>query len=502
MKVLLDTNIVIHREASTIVNDEIGTLFGWLDRLHYKKCIHPITVEEIRQHKDPKIIHSMEVKLKSYEIMPTIAPIDPRIQQLLNSDMTQNSKNDSKMLNELVCGRVNLIITEDKGIHNKAVLLSQSNNVFTIDSFLEKTAKEHPGFIDYQILSIRKEYFGNIDLEDPFFNQFKEDYIGFSNWFNGKADEQAYVCMSERKIIGFLYLKEENIGEDYSDISPTFNKAKRLKIGCLKVMPTHYRLGERFIKIIFDNALNLGVDEIYTTVFNKRAGQLMLITFLNSWGFYKHGTKETPSGIEEVYVRNFRPAVNNNYPNLSFPYFSLKKRIFLVSIYPQYHTELFPDSILRTESPLDFVENQPHRNSIRKVFISRSWERNISKGDIAIFYRTGGYYQGVVTTLGIIEDIITGIENEQDFISLCRQRSVFSDDELQSHWNYNVNSRPFIVNFLYAYSFPKRPNLKRLIDLKVIKSVADAPRGFLPITADQCRIILQEAKANESLAIN
>lgn len=40
MKALLDTNIVIHRETSHIVNQDIGTLFRWLDRTKCEKFIH------------------------------------------------------------------------------------------------------------------------------------------------------------------------------------------------------------------------------------------------------------------------------------------------------------------------------------------------------------------------------------------------------------------------------------------------------------------------------
>jgi hypothetical protein len=47
MRVLLDTNIIIHREASTVVRENIGVLFNWLDRLHYP-CIHPLSIAEIR----------------------------------------------------------------------------------------------------------------------------------------------------------------------------------------------------------------------------------------------------------------------------------------------------------------------------------------------------------------------------------------------------------------------------------------------------------------------
>ncbi len=44
MKALLDTNIIIHRETSTVVNRDIGILFKWLDKAKYTKCIHPITI--------------------------------------------------------------------------------------------------------------------------------------------------------------------------------------------------------------------------------------------------------------------------------------------------------------------------------------------------------------------------------------------------------------------------------------------------------------------------
>ena len=57
--------------------------------------------------------------------------------------------------------------------------------------------------------------------------------------------------------------------------------------------------------------------------------------------------------------------------------------MLLIPIYPKYHTELLP-VLFRTESPDNFEENEPHRNAISKIYISRSIERNI-KGDILIF---------------------------------------------------------------------------------------------------------------------
>ena len=163
-----------------------------------------------------------------------------------------------------------------------------------------------------------------------------------------------------------------------------------------------------------------------------------------------------------VFVRNFLPTFNSVNPKLSYPFISVSQQIFLFPIYPKYHTELFPDSILTTESPIDFQENRPHRNALSKVYISRSINRSLHSGDIIVFYRTGGLYKGVVTTVGIVESVIDGLQNENEFVLKCRKRSIFSDDELKMHWNYNQNSHPFIVNFLYTYSFPKRPKLGKI----------------------------------------
>lgn len=111
---------------------------------------------------------------------------------------------------------------------------------------------------------------------------------------------------------------------------------------------------------------------------------------LEYWGFIFWGTKKSPTGTESVYVRHFGKPADKDNPQRTFPFLSKEGKVFIVPIYPKYHTELFPDSILRTESTL-VVENKPHRNAINKVYISHSHERDLNTGDLIVFYRTGGY---------------------------------------------------------------------------------------------------------------
>lgn len=509
MRVLLDTNILIHREANRVLNDDIGILFGWLDKLKHEKCIHPLSLHEIRKYKDKKTIETIELKIKNYVQLKTEAPESDEIQAIRNKyDSSENDAIDTSLLKEVFAGRVGCLITEDRNIHRKASELGIGNLVFSIDGYLEKVSAENPGLTEYKTLSVSKEYFGNINLTDAFFDSFRTDYEGFDKWFNSKADEIAYICRSEHgEMLAFLYIKIEGADENYSDIVPVFEKRKRLKIGTFKVISNGFKLGERFLKIVFDNSLANNVDEVYVTLFDYTDEHERLIGLLEDWGFIAHGIKHTPTGEERVYVKDFRPTPDTEHPKQTYPFIDKKRRYFIVPIYPEYHTELFPDSILNNESPKDFVENQPHRNAIQKVYISRSYFKGLEPGDVIVFYRTktpgtNAYYTSVVTTIGVVDSVFTHITSEQEFIGLCRKRSVFTDDQLREHWRYNPRYKPFIVNFLYLYSFPKRPNLKSLIDMGIIASTSSVPRGFEEITEHQFAQIIEASKSDERFIIN
>lgn len=509
MRVLLDTNIIIHREASRVVVPEIGTLFNWLDRLHYEKYVHPLSIQEIERHQDPNVVYTFKAKIKSYNILRTQAPETSEIQAIrVKYDKTENDSVDTSLLKEVYSQRLDIFITEDRDIHKKANELGIPERVFTIDAFLEKVVAENPRLVDYRVLAVKKEHFGNIDIQDSFFDSFKEDYQGFELWFKRKSEEIAYICTSQDgRLLAFLYVKPENEDEDYSDIFPQFRPMKRLKIGTFKVIANGYKLGERFLKIVFDNALNFNVNEIYVTLFEKTEDQQRLIRLLQDWGFSHHGTKHSGNGDELVYVRDFSPRADINRPNLTYPYFSRRTRKFIVPIYPEYHTELFPDSYLRTESPADFIENRPNRNAISKVYISRSHERNLHSSDVIVFYRTAAanqaaYYSSVATTVGVIQNIVTNIPNEDVFIELCRKRSVFSDKELRRHWNYYPNYHPFIVNFLYVLSFTEgnRLNRQALLELNIIPK--EPPRGFVRLSDAAFQTLMERSHADMRLVVD
>ncbi|HAF78936.1 MAG TPA: hypothetical protein DCG42_16620, partial [Maribacter sp.] len=341
MRILIDTNIIIHREANRVFNEDIGLLFNWLDKLKFDKCVHPLSIEEISGYRDEEVVKTMKIKIANYNLLKTESADDQLITQIRQSDKSRNDFIDTSILNEVYNNRVDYLITEDRGIHRKANFLGCAEKVFKIDAFLEKCIAENPELKNYQVLAVKKEYFGNLNIDDTFFDSFKQDYAEFGNWFNKKADNISYVCITDGDVKAFLYLKQENIDEIYNDIAPAFPQKKRLKIGTFKVTSTGYKLGERFLKVIFDNALQYDVEEIYVTIFNKRDEQLRLIYLLEDWGFKHWGTKTTNNGIEQVYVRQCKPTPNLQQPKLSFPAVSKNTTKWIVPIYPEYHTELF-----------------------------------------------------------------------------------------------------------------------------------------------------------------
>src|SRR5882672_10883854 len=120
MKVLLDTNIVIHREASRVVVEEIGILFRWLDRLHYEKYLHPVTIQEINKLKSNETRSAFDIKLTSYVLLNVVSSLHPDVVRICSPlDRNENDSNDTLLINEVYNGRVDILITEDKKLQHK-----------------------------------------------------------------------------------------------------------------------------------------------------------------------------------------------------------------------------------------------------------------------------------------------------------------------------------------------------------------------------------------------
>ncbi|BBQ26144.1 MULTISPECIES: N-acetyltransferase [Aeromonas] len=342
--------------------------------------------------------------------------------------------------------------------------------------------------------------FANFDHNDVFFDSLKMKYAEFSDWLNKKADnnEFAYVLYGDKGIDGFMYLKIENSVED---VSPPLPLGRHLKIGTFKFNARGTLRGQRFLKKAFDFAIRESVDDIYVTVFAEHES---LIGMFKAYGFQLHGMKETANGTECVFVRNLHNITGDvikDYPLV----IATDKQKYMLGIYPEFHTRLFPDSILKNENA-SIVEDVSHANSIHKVYLcAMRGVMNMHRGDVMVIYRTSdnmgpARFRAVATSVCVIEEVksIREFSSLEEFIYYCSKFSIFTQDELISF--YKTQRYPFIIKFTYNIAFNKRPNRATLIE-DVGLNESDY-WGFMSLSDTQFARIVQLGEVDEGLVIN
>lgn len=344
---------------------------------------------------------------------------------------------------------------------------------------------------------LNKVKFQDINLSDPFFDSLKERYREFSAWFSRKSEEEAYVFTQDGAIRAFLYLKQERGRVD--DVNPPLPDGAHLKIGTFKIEAHGTRLGERLLKKALDIALYYNIPRIYITIF---PGIGELISLLQKYGFTLYGTKETENGIENVYVKvlgHQHGDVIKDYPIANV----CGANYYLLSIKPEFHSRLFPDSILHNET-YDLLSDTSHTNSIHKVYITRMHVDTLRRGDIIVIYRTSdgkgpAHYRSVATSVCVVEEI----KSRRDFAdidgyySYAGKYSVFSEDELR--WFYSNWMNLKIIKMTYNIAFKKKVIRKTLIEEI---GISCDYWGFCQISKDQLIKICDTGEVDARLIVD
>jgi hypothetical protein len=94
------------------------------------------------------------------------------------------------------------------------------------------------------------------------------------------------------------------------------------------------------------------------------------------------------------------------------------------------------------------------------------------------------------------------LKNEQELRRSCRGKTVLSESEIGEYWNRFPKLKPFVINLLYAYSLPNRPNLKELIDNGIFADPTSMPRGIFEISKEHFIKILNLSKSNENIIVH
>ena len=484
-KILLDTNILIYIEDNKIIEEKVLELTKRLfDSNDYKIVIHPDTKREIDKWDD----ESKKIFLSKISVYKEIVD-PPRANKSFNDIVgCKNSHDaiDNNMLYAVSKNCVSYLITNDKDLKKKSKKVNLEKKVLNIDEALDVFKPEtepiikQPPFITY-------EYLYNLELDDPFFDSLKEDYKSFSNWFVRKQEEgaQAYVTLTnENALTSFLMLKYEDKNTDYSSMEDPLPPKDRLKVSTMKVIDTGKRIGETFIKIMVNTAVEKDVDEIYITVFEK---QKELIDLISQYGFkyytFQHTEKKDGTMEKElIYVKNARP--EEEY----YPFISLNnKEFFLVPIKEEYHSLLFPESEHNYQITLNDTKGMnTASNSLKKAYLSNKNINKIKPGAILLFYSTG--VKKAVTTIGVVDAVFNSFNGFDDMFKLVRKRTAYDESELKKGYKDNK----LVLMFKMYYPLPNYVTyefmLKNNIVSGSIQSITEIDKNKFDIILEECKL--------------
>ena len=139
MHLLIDTNIFIYREDDHVITQNVSNLFGLLNEISVDVFIHPSSVADIQRDTDQRRQDVMLSKLRTYRELstPPFASKDPAFVTLVGEPKTPQDRVDNEILYAVNKGAVDFLITEDAGIHQKALTIGVSDRILHIDDALE-----------------------------------------------------------------------------------------------------------------------------------------------------------------------------------------------------------------------------------------------------------------------------------------------------------------------------------------------------------------------------
>jgi len=458
MKIIFDTNILIHIEDPKELSPNLQDLLNIIRRYGHQIFIHPASLKDINNDKDVQRKAIILSKLRGYPLIELPPRPTDDFLSMMGPSSSSNEINDNEILFAIQKNAADFLITEDYGLHKKANRIDLDDRVLSIASALDYFKNLYARIVPKHAL-LKEEYVRNLDVDDPFFDLLKEDYIAFRDWFKRISIEgrKCWVYQEDGKIKTLLILKEEN---ELIETVPPIPAAERLKIATLKVDLSGYKLGELLLKMAFQYCIDNHIFEIYLTHFRKENDGL--IHLIENYGFESVGFLKKNN--EEVFIKKFIPIEKELPPvEMSKKYYPSFKddqniRKFLIPIQPEFHERLLPDYENRQMKLTDYSEINAPGNAIKKAYLSYSRIKKMRAGDIILFYRSQD--QMAVISLGVVDQKPFHTDDLELLLRSVGKRSVYSHPELKKWTEKPV----FVILFRHHLNLPKPLDISFLRD--------------------------------------
>jgi len=433
MRLLLDTNILIPLEDSQVpLKDSLANIVRMASEHGHQLVYHPASEADIKRDPDLDRRASTLQRLRQYTRLDACPPCPWNVPETGINDACDND-----ILYVLYCDGAHALITEDRGIHDKAKALGLLARVYTIQTaedwlrrLYEKQRVQLPNVEEVELYSLTPH------LGDTFFDSLRASYHGFDLWFRAKAREgrRAWVTRESDERLGaiciFAHQDHEQITEDGRML-----QGSALKLCTFKVGPAirGRKIGELFLKAAFRYATANHLQEIF--IHGDVDQNHFLFEMLEDFGFTLAGTHPGTNGRDAVYLKNhpITPPHSSlgpfDYVRQFFPHFRHDEAVakFIVPIRPGYHQVLFPDCPTAEQRQLPLFQGNPAGNAIKLAYLCHAQTRVMNPGDIVLFYRSGD--ERAVTSLGVVESYET-LADAGAIASRVKRRTVYSMDEI------------------------------------------------------------------------
>lgn len=432
MRILIDTNILIHLEDNKVVDSAFYEFYqlaisNSCSVLYHRDCIIDLSNDVNTERR--KIILS---KIKKYSALENPAELDSSFSNEIG-EKNKNDKIDNAQLFQIYKGYVELFITEDIEIHKKAKKLDLSEKVLNIkdakallDKLFTLEIPSHPVLEHVSIRNLENEF------DSPFFDSLKNDYNPelFMKWLYkcAKEDRKCYALKIDNNLSAILIYKAET-SKDHKLENINENV---LKISTLKVADSAFglKLGELFFNLMFQLCIKENIKYLYVTTYK---GQNNLINLLEKYGFELHSEFiNNASKLEFRYLKSLKKEDNKNKKGLQrHPFFDISQNKYIVPIQTQFYNTLFKDGNLREPTLFDKTEyglQEIQGNTIEKAYISNTQLMKIEKSDLLFFYSSSKYK--TIEPVGIVLEHKT-VNHIDELWGLVKRRTVYKRSTLE-----------------------------------------------------------------------
>lgn len=497
---LIDTNVFIGLEDPREVPANWASLMALTAKHHIGIFIHEAARDDIARDTDKTRRAVSLSKAAKFQLIS-------KVQGLTSAELAaqfgplpkHNDVVDATLLHALHLGVADFLITEDRGLHERARKYAPELSrriLFVADAVLLLRAT-------YEDIPVPLRFVEEVDahaipLSNPIFDSLREGYPKFDKWWQEKCVKARRKCwiVSDPELAGIVVRKDERPG----DTDATLSGNKILKVCTFKVRQESRgtKLGELLLRQVLWYAQANHYEVVYLTTF---PAQSALIDLIEYYGFTK--TKTAADG-EMTYERRMALAPIVLVPGqslfdtarLNYPCFvqdEASVESYGIPIREDYHDILFPE-LKDVKQPdlfgFDGGTIGPRRpgNTIRKVYLCRAQANITQPGAILAFYKGASKNppSQAITTIGIFEDMSLA-RSASELMQLAGGRSVYSERQLP-RW-FAGDTRPVkVINFLLAGHIIAPYSLPELIEAQIFQR--HPPQSILRLSPSDATTIL------------